>query len=125
MTEIENVVLGSSGYKLYRSVPVALAAGAANIEIDVDPATRHWFAGVLYYSDADGTALVTPTTGTVVIKAKSVVQPQGFQVLTNGNLNAALVNQADWSDNTIQARAEIAGVDVATHVRFIVSGNFS
>lgn len=125
MTEIENTVLGSAGNKIYRSVPVALVAGAVDITIDVDPAQRHWFAGIVYYSDADGTVEVTPSTGTVFIKAKSVVQPQGFQTLVNGTLVASSLNQADWSDNTKQVKAEIASVDVATHVRLLVSGNLS
>ena len=125
MTDIENTVLGSSGYKLYKSVPVALTAGAANIEIDVDPASRHWFAGIVYYSDAEGTVEVTPSAGSAAIKAKSAVQPQDFQTLVNGTVVATSVGQADWSDNTTQVRAEIGSIVGASYARLLVSGNLS
>ena len=125
MTDIENTVLGSAGYKLYKSVPVALVAGAVNIEIDVDPASRHWFAGIVYYSDAEGTVEVTPSAGSAAIKAKSVVQPQDFQTLVNGTVVATTVDQADWSDNTVQVRAEVGGIVGASYARLLISGNLS
>lgn len=125
MTDIENTVLGSSGYKLYKSVPVALTAGAATVTIDVDPASRHWFAGIVYYSDAEGTVEVTPSAGSAAIKAKSAVQPQDFQTLINGTVAATSVGQADWSDNTTQVRAEIGSIVGASYARLLVSGNLS
>lgn len=126
MTELSNVVIGDRGYKVYESVVVALSAGAATITLDVDPADRHWFAGIVYYSDAEGdTVVLNNTTGTALIKIKNATQPQGFQDPQNNSLDATLIIETDWSGNTLQVKADIASVDVATHARLIVSGNLS
>ena len=121
------VIAGTSDNELKRSPVVALSSGAATIDLPVTHLYSHNFAGVIYFSDANGEIQVAPTAGSETFTIETIVQPGIFQSFTDNTLNSATPSQVDWSANTIQVRVVLAGVSGggATHCQLIFYGNES
>jgi len=104
---------------------IALAAGAATMTLDVDPSYRHSFAAVEYYSDAEGTTVVSPTAGTETYTLITPLLPSAELTFTDNVVNSADDCLVDWSANINTVKVVLASVDVATHVRLRFIGNIS
>lgn len=104
--------------------PVVLIA-TGDLLLDVDPVYPHNFGGVVFFNDAGGVTPVTPSSGTTTTTIKTSNQPQDFQAITNGTVNADSANQTDWSANTLQVNFSFTSIVGATHARAIVTGNQS
>ncbi len=101
-----------------------ISGGALVLDLVIDNSRVHNFAGVVFYSDAEGTTAVQPSAGTATFTVRLVVQPQAFQDITNGALSDLTVPcQVNWAGNTHTARVTLADVAGATHCRLIVAGN--
>lgn len=101
-----------------------IIGGALVLDLDIDNSRVHNFAGVVFYSDADGTTEVQPSAGTATFVVRLVVQPQAFQAVPNNVLSDLTVPcQVDWAGNTHTVRVTLADVAGATHCRLIVAGN--
>lgn len=101
------------------------AISAGEIIIASADALAHNFAGVVFYSDAEGQNVVLPSamSGTVTITVKTSNQPHAYQDVNNGTLPANKAGQADWSANTKSIRATFSGITGATHAQLIVTQN--
>lgn len=104
---------------------IALAGGAATMTLDVDPSYRHSFAAVEYYSDADGTTVVSPTAGTETYTLITPLLPNAELTFTDNVVNSADDCLASWAANINTVKVVLASVDVATHVRLRFIGNIS
>lgn len=101
----------------------ALVAGAATIDVPLDPSRPHSFAGAVFFNDATGETPVQPTDGKIVYTVQLTVQPHVFQDIPDNEVDATSPGQVDWAGNTDVVRADVQSVVGATHVRIIVVGN--
>lgn len=104
-------------------VSVVTPIATTTVDVVVDPSYPHCFAGVVFYSDAEGATQVTPSGGTVTITVETYVQPGFFQTVTNGTYAVTAAGQVDWAANTTRVRATIASITGATHYRLITACN--
>ena len=125
MTAVINKVIPDAGSKTYITEVVALSGGGATLTIEMDPAYRHSFVGMVYYNSIDGKVPVQPTEGSSDTTIKTVSQPQGYQDVPNKTLDASKVDQSDWSANVKEVKVVITGIVGATHVRAIATSNVS
>lgn len=109
--------------KTIESVVTTVASGSITLQIDEN--YPHNFAGVVFYNDAGGVTPVTPSAGTVEFTVKTVNQPQGFQAILNGTVDANAPNQVSWDGNALEVLATFTGVTGATHARLYYTGNQS
>lgn len=109
--------------KNQQSLVVLVSAG--DLTFDIDSNYSHNFAGLVYFNDANGDTPVTPSAGSATLTIKTANQPQGFQSIAAGALDATTISQADWDGNSLQANFSFSGITGATHVRAIVTGNQS
>lgn len=118
---------GLLGHKLETSPVVALAAGAATINLEFNPEYSHSFAGVEFYSDSDGDTVVTATLGTIVYTITSPVQPNNALIpFPTNSVDAADNDVVSWGANTLNVRAVITGITGSpTHARLRASGNLT
>ncbi len=101
-----------------------ISGGALVLELDIDHSRVHNFAGVVFYSDAEGTTAVQPSAGTATYEVKLVVQPQAFQSTPNNVLTDLTVPcQINWAGNTEAVQVTLDSVVGATHARLITAGN--
>ncbi len=111
---------------IQESPVTALASGAATVNLMINENCSHNFAGVVYFSDAEGETFVTPAAGTETYTLRTVVQPQGFQSFASNTSSSSQIDQVDWAANTTEVRVVLAGVSAtATHCKLIFSGNIS
>lgn len=111
---------------LTESTVQALAGGALTINLPFDPSYRHSFAGVEFYSDADGDTPVAASAGTITYTLTLPVMPNDQQSFTNNVSNAVNADTVNWAANVLSVRATIAGITGSpTHARLRVSGNIS
>ena len=106
----------------------ALTAGAATIEIEVNPNYRHWFLGVEFFSDADGTPS-TPTGGTYTFTVETLAIRNVEQSPTGGAVDIAVdgnveVNVSGNAGVVKVVLDSIAGGST-THCRLRAIGNIS
>jgi hypothetical protein len=111
--------------RLRTSQVIALAGGAATLTLEVNPSYRHSFAAVEYYSDAEGTTVVSPTAGTETYTLVSPLLPNAELPFTDNVVNSADVCLASWAANVTTVKVVLASVDVATHCRLRFMGNIS
>lgn len=111
---------------LYTSPVVALSAGAIVIDLLIDPAYRHSFAGVEFYSDAEGATPVTASAGVILYTLTLSVMPNNQQQFLNNSVNAADNDTVNWGANVISVRATISAITgTPTHAKLRVCGNIS
>jgi len=103
---------------------VAVTDGV-QLEIELDPSYRHSFAGVEFYSDAEGTTPVTPSGGTVTFELKTPLQPNAFQSFTLNAISAASADQVNWGTNALAVRATLSSVVGAAYARLRATMNIS
>jgi len=108
--------------KAFEGGIVALSGGAATVVLPLDGEGRHWFAGVSYYSDADGTP-ATPGAGTETYTVRTHVKPNVDQAFENNVINSADIEQANWLSPTKSVQVILAGVTTATHVQLRAFSN--
>lgn len=96
---------------------------AGSITLAIGESRVHHFAGIVFYNEEEGTTPVQPSAGTITFTIKTIVQPHGFQAITDGTISATAPNQVDWAGNTIEVLATFTNVVGATHARMIWSGN--
>lgn len=104
--------------------PVTAVSEGSTIDLNVEPSFVHNYAGVVFYSDAEGTTVATPSAGTATFTCQVVVQPQGFQAVPDNALDVTtLPDQVDWAGNTEVVRVTFTGVTGASYAKLIVAGN--
>lgn len=89
---------------------------------DLRPTQTHYFAGVEFFSDADGTP-ATPSAGTVTVTVITAVNPQVAESITNGEIDATAPTTVDWASPTSSAIFTPDSIAAATHWRVNVSGH--
>lgn len=113
-------------HRLVEGPVVALAGGAAVLEVDFDVNYRHSFAGVEFFDDAEGTSPVPATGGTVSFTLNVPVLPNDPQSFVNSNVNAVDAEVVSWAANTTKVTATLTGITgTATHACLRASGNIS
>ena len=91
---------------------------------DMDVTKPHCFAGVQFYSDAEGTVEAIPTTGTITITVRTVNTSPRYETLLSINvIQAATPTTICWAANTIEVVATPSGVDVAPYYRMTATCN--
>ena len=111
---------------LFESQVVALAGGALELPLAIDPSYRHCFVAVEFYSDAGGATPVTASAGTITYTLTLVVQPNAVTQFTANVVNAADDDVASWAANATSVNASITGITGSpTHARVRVMGNIS
>ena len=99
-----------------------VAVDEAYTEDHIDPHKPHCYAGLKFYSDAQGTNEVTPTGGTVPITVKT--RNSGyFEAPPSNTIDATAPTTVNWAANTAQVRATPSGITGATHYRMTVTCN--
>lgn len=103
---------------------------SAVVEVDTeiilegtDLGNPHCFAGVQFFSDADGETPVVPSAGEVVIKIKTINNTPNFEPIPVGVIDASDPSTLSWAANTTAVKATPTDVTGATHYRLVVSCN--
>ena len=111
-------------FETRQTVVIAIVGGALVLDELTDRSRVHNFAGVVFYSDAEGTTAVQPSAGTATFTVRLVVQPQAFQSFPRNVIDDLSVPcQVNLAANTEEVRATLAGIVGATHARLIWAGN--
>lgn len=76
----------------------------------------HNFAGVEFFSDDQGTA-AQATAGSVTISAKTAVNPQAYDEIKDGVIDATALRTVSFAGNITDLKAVASGVEGATHYR--------
>lgn len=103
----------------YESAVVATSGGTVTFDLTAAPtyealgrSSRHWFAGLQFFSDADGNLPVLPTAGTAVFTVESPVIPDVFQALSNGTIDYGMANE-QISFDSVATRIKVTIADIA------------
>ena len=99
------------------------AVGSPIVLPGIDAAKPHCFAGAKFYSDAEGTAPVTPTAGTIDIDVETVNSSPKIEPIPANTINAGDARTIDWAANTTVVHATPTGITGAAFYRIVVTCN--
>ena len=102
-----------------------VSGGSLTIDLEVEETYRHCFAGIEFYSDANGNTSVLPSAGSITFSIRTANQPNGFQTFPSNVVDPTAPDQVNWAANTQLVRAVITGITGATHARMIATCNVS
>ena len=89
----------------------------------LDITRLHCFAGVQFFSDAEGTIPVIPSAGTVGIEIQTINTAPVFELAVDHTIVASVPTTLTWAANTQAVRATPIGVIGATHYKLVVTLN--
>jgi len=110
--------------KKFQSEIITITNGQS-IELDISYQYRHWFAGVIAYSDAQGSSIIQPSAGKYTFSILTPTQPNGYQSFQNNELRANTPSQVNWASNTDKVKVVISDISVTLYLRLMVVGNIS
>ncbi len=90
---------------------------------ELDITKPHCFAGVQFFSDAEGTLSVSPSAGTVLIEIQTVNTAPVFEPALNNLITVNAPTTVSWACNTQSVRATPAGITGAAFYKLIVTCN--
>lgn len=102
-----------------------IAVSVGSITIATNDLRPRNFAGVEFYSDAEGTTSVTPTAGNITFTAELSVLPEVFQDITGGTVTATSNASVNFAGNPTRVRATFSGITGADFARLRVTQNYS
>ncbi len=89
----------------------------------LDITRLHCFAGVQFFSDAEGIIPVIPSAGIVRIEIQTINTAPVFELAADHTIVASLPTTLTWAANTQAIRAIPIGVIGATHYKLVVTLN--
>jgi len=90
---------------------------------DLDITKPHCFAGVQFFSDADGTTPATPGAGTVALNIQTFNNAPIFESFEGNVIAGNNPLTMSWAANTLKVKATPSGITVATHYKLVVTCN--
>ena len=90
---------------------------------ELDITRLHCFAGVQFFSDAEGTIPVIPSAGTVQIEIQTINTAPVFELAFDHLIVASAPTTVTWAANTQAIKATPIGVTGATHYKLVVTLN--
>ena len=77
--------------------PVTLGTPAETLDLD----SPHSFAGIELFADAAGATPAAASAGTFTVTVKTSVNPQGYDTVDGGTIDATALSTASWDAPTI------------------------
>ncbi len=107
-------------------VESAVFAVGSIITLDeLDITKPHCFAGVQFFSDAEGITPAIPSAGTVLIEIQTVNSTPIFENVIDNVITASATTTVNWGANTQSLRATPTGITGATHYKLVLTFNES
>ena len=111
-------------YRTFTLIESEIVAVSVDTILDgIDTSKPHCFVAAQFFGDAEGTTVVTPTAGLLVINIQTVNNTPVFEKIETVTITASSPVTLDWSANTKAVRALVAGIATATHYRLVVTCN--
>ncbi len=90
---------------------------------ELDITKPHCFAGVQFFSDAEGAVSVIPSAGTVLIEIQTINNAPIFESVLDNPITAKAPITITWAANTQSVRATPTGITGATHYKLVTTFN--
>ncbi len=100
-----------------------VAVGTIITLSELDITKLRCFAGVQFFSDAEGTIPAIPSAGTVQIEIQTINTMPVFELAFDHVIIASAPTTVTWAANTQSVRATPTGVTGVTHYKLVVTLN--